>query len=439
MTSGQDIVDFAKKSLGVKYVWGGTDLQNGVDCSGLLQSVFAHFGINIPRVTYNQINAGAPVGMSDLRVGDLIFFDPAKDGQPDHVGMYIGGGQFIHAPHTGDVVKISNLSDSYYADRFMGGRRIAGVVAPGQPAELSTSINSAASAAAGQPAATHLSGQELAEKYGLSYAFFQSQPELMTMLKQAVAEQWDPSRWTAELKNTTWWKDNSDTMRQAAVLEKTDPASFKAQMDAAQASLRAQANQMGAVVSDAQLATAARNVIALGWQDAQIKDYLGQYIDFTDKHVIGGQAGAMYRQLTSTAYRNGVPLDDQTAKNYAAYISRGITTMEEAEGQIRQQAAGAYPAFAQQIMAGQDLASIASPYMQAMAKAYELPTGGVDLTTPEIKSALNFKGPDGQPKPMSLTDFQTSLRGDPRWRATQQAQDSTMAVGGQVLRDMGLI
>lgn len=438
MTTGQELVDFAKRSLGVKYVWGGTDLQNGVDCSGLLQSVFSHFGISIPRVTYNQINAGASVGMSDLRPGDMIFFDPAKDGQPDHVGMYIGGGKFIHAPHTGDVVKISNLSDSYYADRFMGGRRIAGVTNDGYSNESPTDVGNAASNEASQPT-VHLSGEELAERYSMSYAFFQAQPELMNMLKQAVAEQWDPSRWTAELKNTSWWKDNSDTMRQAAVLEKTDPATFKAQMDAAQASLRMQANQMGAVVSDGQLAQAARNVIALGWQEAQIKDYLGQYIDFTDKHVLGGQAGAMYRQITSTAYRNGVALDDQTAKNYAAYIGRGITTMQGTLDQIRQQAAGAYPAYAQQLLAGQDLASIASPYMQAMAKTFDLPTGGVDLTTPEIKSALTNKGHDGQPQALSLTDFQTQLRGDPRYRQTQAAMDNTMAVGGQVLRDMGLI
>lgn len=438
MTSGQDIVDFAKQSLGVKYVWGGTDLQNGMDCSGLVQGVFGKFGISLPRVTFNQINSGAAVGMGNLRPGDLIFFDPAKDGQPDHVGIYMGGGKFIHAPHTGDVVKISNLSDSYYADRFLAGRRIAGVTNSGYSNESPTDVSNAAASTASQPT-VHLSGEELAERYGMSYAFFQAQPELMTMLKQAVNEQWDPGRWTAELKNTSWWKDNSDTMRQAAIMEKTDPATFKAQLDAAQASLKQRAIEMGAVVSDTQLAQAARNVLALGWQDAQIKDYLGQYIDFTDKHVVGGQAGAMYRQITSTAYRNGVALDDQTAKNYAAYIGRGITTMQGTLDQIRQQAAGAYPAYAQQILAGQDVASIAAPYMQTMAKSFDLPQGGVDLTTPEIRSALTYKNQQGQPGAMSLTDFQEGLRNDPRWRHTQAAMDNTMAVGGQVLRDMGLV
>lgn len=439
MTTGQDIVDFAKQSLGVKYVWGGTDLQNGMDCSGLVQSVYAHFGINLPRTTFNQINAGAGVSnMADLRVGDLIFFDPAKDGQPDHVGIYLGGGKFINAPHTGAVVRIDDLSNSYYADRFMGGRRIAGVVASGQPPELSTQVNAAAASLAGQPQA-HLDAPDLAEKYGLSYAFFQSQPELMGLLKQAVGGQWDATKWTAELKNTNWWKDNSDTMRQAVEMEKSDPATFKAQLDAATFSLKQEAVKMGAVVSDGQLATVARNVVSLGWQSAQIQDYLGQYIDFTDKHVLGGQAAANYRQISTTAYNNGVSLDDQTMKNYAAYIGRGITTLSGTLDQIRQQAAGAYPGWSQQILGGQDVASLAAPYVQTMAKEYQLPEGSVDLMTPEIKSAMNRRDPQGAPAPMSMSDFQSSLRSDPRWRQTQGAFDGTMAVGNQVLKDMGLV
>jgi len=439
MTDGRAIVDFAKQSLGVQYVYGGTDLKNGMDCSGLVQSVFSHFGINLPRTTFNQINAGAGVSnMADLRVGDLVFFDPAKDGTPDHVGIYLGGGKFINAPHTGAQVRIDDLSNSYYADRFMGGRRIAGVVAPGQPAEMSTQTNSAAGALANQPS-PHLEGPELAERYGLSYAFFQSQPELMGKLKDAVAGQWDATKWTAELKNTSWWKDNSDTMRKAADLEKADPATFKAQLDAASAQLKQEAVKMGAVVSDSQLATVARNVIALGWQSAQIQDYLGQYIDFTDKHVLGGQAGATYRAISTTAYQNGVRLDDQTMKNYAAYIGRGVSTLSGTLDQIRQQAAGAYPAFSQQIMAGDTVQSLAAPYMQAMAKEYQLPQGAVDLFSPEIKNALNRRDQQGAPSPMSLSDFQTSLRSAPQWRQTQGAFDGTMAVGNQVLKDMGMV
>jgi cell wall-associated NlpC family hydrolase len=78
-------------------------------------------GVSLPHYTGAQWNMGVPVSSSDLQPGDLVFFDGLN-----HVGIYIGGGQFIHAPHTGDVVKISSLSESWYASTYVGARRITG-------------------------------------------------------------------------------------------------------------------------------------------------------------------------------------------------------------------------------------------------------------------------------------------------------------------------
>lgn len=108
--SGSKVVAYAKKFLGVPYVWGGTDLNNGVDCSGFVQAVYSHFGISIDRTTYDQMNDGVAVSTTDTskwKAGDLIF------PHSGHVVMYIGNGQVIHAPKTGDVVKIS---DVYFSD-----------------------------------------------------------------------------------------------------------------------------------------------------------------------------------------------------------------------------------------------------------------------------------------------------------------------------------
>jgi cell wall-associated NlpC family hydrolase len=81
--------------------------------------VYAQVGVSLPHYTGAQWNAGVPVSRSDLQPGDLVFFDGLG-----HVGIYIGGGQFIHAPHTGDVVKISSLSESWYSSTYVGARRI---------------------------------------------------------------------------------------------------------------------------------------------------------------------------------------------------------------------------------------------------------------------------------------------------------------------------
>jgi cell wall-associated NlpC family hydrolase len=117
---GSQAVAIAQRYLGVPYVWGGAS-PSGFDCSGLTMYVYAQLGIGLGHYTGSQWNAGPHVSMSQLAPGDLVFFYPSHD----HVGLYMGGGLFIHAPHTGDVVKISSLS-GYYASNFVGAVRVTG-------------------------------------------------------------------------------------------------------------------------------------------------------------------------------------------------------------------------------------------------------------------------------------------------------------------------
>ena len=107
------VVGIAMRYLGVPYVWGGAS-PSGFDCSGLTMCVYAQVGVSLPHSSYAQYGMGVAVPQSDLQPGDLVFFYGLG-----HVGIYIGGGQYIHAPHTGDVVKISTLGSGY-----VGARRI---------------------------------------------------------------------------------------------------------------------------------------------------------------------------------------------------------------------------------------------------------------------------------------------------------------------------
>jgi cell wall-associated NlpC family hydrolase len=111
------VVGIAMQYLGTPYVWGGAS-PGGFDCSGLVTYAYSQVGVSLPHSSYAQYGAGVPVSMSELQPGDLVFFYGLG-----HVGIYIGGGSFIHAPHTGDVVKISSISGSY-ASSFVGARRI---------------------------------------------------------------------------------------------------------------------------------------------------------------------------------------------------------------------------------------------------------------------------------------------------------------------------
>ncbi len=112
------VVGIAMQYLGTPYVWGGSS-PGGFDCSGFVMYVFAQMGVSLPHHAASQYSYGVPVSQDQLEPGDLVFFDGLG-----HVGIYIGGGQFIHSPHTGDVVKISSLSDSWYAATYVGARRI---------------------------------------------------------------------------------------------------------------------------------------------------------------------------------------------------------------------------------------------------------------------------------------------------------------------------
>jgi cell wall-associated NlpC family hydrolase len=112
------IVRFARRYVGVRYVYGGTTPHSGFDCSGFTRFVYSHFGVSLPHYSGAQFDRGRRVSRAGLRPGDLVFFDGLG-----HVGIYIGGGRFIHAPHTGTDVQVSSL-DGWYASEYDGARRL---------------------------------------------------------------------------------------------------------------------------------------------------------------------------------------------------------------------------------------------------------------------------------------------------------------------------
>lgn len=116
-SKASQVVAIAMQYLGVPYVWGGSSPATGFDCSGLTSYVYAQIGVSLPHHAASQYNYGVPVAYSDLQPADLVFFSGLG-----HMGMYIGGGQFIHAPHTGDVVKISSMAERMGS--YVGARRV---------------------------------------------------------------------------------------------------------------------------------------------------------------------------------------------------------------------------------------------------------------------------------------------------------------------------
>jgi cell wall-associated NlpC family hydrolase len=116
---GTRVVAIAKRYLGIPYRWGGASPTTGFDCSGFVMYVYARIGVSLPHNAAAQYRYGRPVSRANLAPGDLVFFNGLG-----HNGIYVGGGRFIHSPHTGDVLKISSIYDSWYASNWVGARRL---------------------------------------------------------------------------------------------------------------------------------------------------------------------------------------------------------------------------------------------------------------------------------------------------------------------------
>lgn len=425
---GSEVVDYLKQFIGTPYVWGGNDLKSGVDCSGLIVQGFKKFGIDLPRTTYDQIGKGEAVSMKGLRAGDLVFFDTDRETPgPDHVGIYMGGGKMLHAPRPGKSVEISSITNGYYMDRFLGGRRLDGVWAEGQgPADL-------------EDPKKVMSPEELASSYGFAYGFLQGNKELKKIFSQAIKETWTTDKFQAEIRDTKWWKTNSESMRQAEITRKTDPATWRAMVDAESIKIRQLAAEIGAAIPEKKFRKIVETALRTNMDEDLLRNVLGEYVKFTKDGTLKGEAGMHEFTMKQYAASMGVSLSGQALKDQAQRVIRKVATTQDFEDEVRQTAKSAYPGYAEQIDAGMTMKDIASPYEQMMAAELEIPETDITLDDPLIKQALNGLNKENKPTGLDLPDFQARLRSDPRWKKTAAAQDNMMGTGLKVLRDMGMV
>lgn len=285
------------------------------------------------------------------------------------------------------------------------------------------------------------SADELAETYGFVEALFDSNPELKKLFKKAVKDQWTASKFQAELRDTKWWKTHSKSERDYLVTRYGDPATAKQDLKQAYTHVRQLANQLGVVESKSLLKrmnTWAYNMVAKGWNDAQLRNEIGKFVYFAEDKW-QGEGGEAQRELREYAYSMGIQMSSKWYADRSRSVIRGMGTIQDFESEIRKQAKATYSHWAKQIDAGQTIMDLASPYMQSMATILELPQGSINPFNPTIKKALQYKNPQsGENMVKPLWQFENELRNDPRWKKTKNAQDSMMQVAHQILTDFGV-
>lgn len=282
----------------------------------------------------------------------------------------------------------------------------------------------------------------LAEQFGLVKQLIDSVPELKRLFDQAVKGGWTADKFKASLSNSDWWKSHSEKQRQYIIKGFTDPASL---MDDQENALY-KVNELGAQLGVANLATSGWPVNSLvygilyeGWSDAELRYRMADMINYAPEGTLAGAGGEFRNKMAGAAWANGVKLDSDWYLNYYRNIVKGVSTEQQALQDIRNKAAAMFPGFKDQIMAGQNVIDIASPYIQGMSSILEINPSTVDLFDNTIMSALNYKDNKGVTGAKPLWQFEVDLRKDPRWVKTNNAREGLFGVAHKVAQDFGVL
>lgn len=292
-----------------------------------------------------------------------------------------------------------------------------------------------------------VSQTKMASEYGFALAFMNSDPELKALFAKAVKNTWTPDMFTARLRATKWFRTHSASVRNAIMMQTSDPKSYKENVDKMYAQVRdawGKVYGMNSVagIDDTTLRKWGETAFRMGWTSEQLIDHMGSSINYQQlitNNSLGGSAAEARSQLRELASNYGVdPGNTWMATNLGRIIG-GDDTMEGATARIKDFAKQQYQAFADQIEAGHTVAEIADPYRQKMADLLEMNPADIGLKDAKIQAALTAKDGEGKPAAQTLTDFANSVRKDTRWQYTSNAKQQVAEVGSQLLRSFGLV
>lgn len=284
---------------------------------------------------------------------------------------------------------------------------------------------------------------EVAADFGFKLAFINSDPELKAAFAEFVQYyvrmkgKVAPERFKLMLDEWADKKGFTATDIADRKLELEQPEDYAQAIASDVANLRAVANEMGAQLDDTTLEAFVKRARRVGMNPEQQRQGLVQYVTAAGMDY-EGQAGVSQDELLRWADANGITMTDSMMTKYVQQLASGQTSLDEIKSDLRRTfMAGAYPAWADKIEAGWDIADIAAPYKQTMAQLLEVDENAINFNDPLLSAGLQATGPDGKPSVMPLYEYQNLVRKDARWQTTDNAYATYANVATGLLRTFG--
>ena len=285
----------------------------------------------------------------------------------------------------------------------------------------------------------------VAEKYGLAYSLINENPDIKTLFQTAIKEKWAEdttgtaqAKFMSRLRETKWWKTQSDEWRKLAVLKANDPTTYRLRMAEAQQKLSTIAGNMGATVGPAFRDEIIKQAISGGWDDARIEQAMAGQIMRDQSGSLLGKAGQLETELMKLGRNNGLNFSKDFYVNAARSVLSGMKSADEWGKWIREQAAQQYGAYADQIRAGVDLKEAASNITTAVAGELELDPEQVNLGDKVVQQALTNVDEKGNPAVLPLWKVKELARQDDRFIRTNTSQAAVANIGADILKKWGV-
>lgn len=301
-----------------------------------------------------------------------------------------------------------------------------------------------------------LSREEMAAQYQSAIGLIYSVPEITDIFEKAVKQQWTGqdgiNKFNAAVQNSNWYQTNNQYFRKAWAAEnfgKVDgqtSADWQASIDGARMAVQRAATDLGSNITPAQMDSLARRYVYEGWGEpgrgqlmaTALSENIGSLPDDRGRIDLTGASGNLADDLKKVAAANGINYSDNWYQSAAKSVASGLTTADDWDRDLREQAAGMWGIYGDKIRAGQNAYDLASPYINVMAQEFDMDPNQITLNDNHIRSALMGVDDQGNPTSKSLWDFQKSLREDPRWMQTKGALDEVSSTANSILKTFGL-